>query len=212
MVGRSLTLLPTKSISLKFNIAPILSGIFGSEERFMDTKYISRLKDKEGSVKSSVRSKDLATRERANFVVSSDIMHKLRETSSREQIPMSRIIDTALTNYLTTLNSSMLCASLETGIVMSHLFELLLLISYQSVLTQTIFELVSKYFKNFTYSRCAFKKAPQQSVIMGTKFLLFISDEDNTKFTEFLSAINKQSEGESSDNIKLMLDGNVISF
>ena len=47
---------------------------------------------------------------------------------------------------------------------------------------------------------------------MGTKFLLFISDEDNTKFTEFLSAINKQSEGESSDNIKLMLDGNVISF
>lgn len=178
----------------------------------MDTNYIDITTDKEDSKKETVRSKDLATRERANFVVSSDIMRMLRAKSSHEQIPMSRIIDTALKNYLTGYEKAVQYASLETGIVMSHLFELLLLISYQSVLTETVLGLVSMYFKNFTYTRCAFKKASQQSAIMGTKFLFFIKDEDNERLVEFLCEINKLSEEGNTGNIRLLLDGSPLAF
>ncbi len=178
----------------------------------MDTKYISTSIGKEGSAKDTARSKDLSTRERANFVISSDIMRMLRAKSSREQIPMSRMIDTALTKYLTGSEKGVRYASLETGIAMSHLFELLLLMSYQSDLTKMVLELVGAYFKNFTYTQCAFKNESKQSVIMGTKFLLFIRDEDNEKFTEFLFEVNKLSKGKDAENIKLLLDGNQLSF
>lgn len=178
----------------------------------MDTKNTSTFNEKEDNVKGTVRSKDLSTRERVNFVVSSDIMSKLRAKSSREQIPMSRIIDAALTNYLTESENSIRYASLETGIAMSHLFELLLLISYQSALTATIQGLVGKYFKNFTYTTCAFKKASQQPVVMGTKIFLFIRDEDNERFSEFLYEVNKSLEKEDADSIKLLLDGKLISL
>jgi len=178
----------------------------------MNTNYIDTINDKEGSKKETARSKDLSTRERANFVISSEIMSLLREKSSQDHIPMSRIIDTALKNYLNESESIVQYASLTTGIAMSHLFELLLLISYQSALTETVLRLVGIYFKNFTYTRCAFKKAPKQSAIMGTKFLLFIRDEDNDKFTDFLCEVSKLSKGENTENIKLLLDGNPISF
>lgn len=178
----------------------------------MDTNYIDTIIDKEDSKKETARSKDLATRERANFVVSSDIMRMLRTKSSHEQIPMSRMIDTALKNYLTGYEKTVQYASLETGIAMSHLFELLLLISYQSGLTETILRLVSMHFKNFTYTRCAFKKASQQSTIMGTKFLFFIKDEDNERLTDFLCEISKLSEEGNTENIKLLLDGSPLAF
>lgn len=178
----------------------------------MDTNNTSTFDEKEDNVKDTVRSKDLSTRERVNFVVSSDIMYKLRAKSSREQIPMSRIIDAALTSYLTKSEKSVRYASLETGIAMSHLFELLLLISYQSALTATIQELVGKYFENFTYTRCAFKKPSQQSVVMGTKFFLFIRDEDNERFTELLYEVNKYLDKEDAGSIKLLLDGKLISL
>lgn len=178
----------------------------------MDTKYISNFIDKEGSVKDTARSKDLSTRERANFVISSDIMRILRAKSSREQIPMSRMIDTALKNYLTGSENGVRHTSLETGIAMSHLFELLLLMSYQSDLTKMILELISIYFKHFTYTQCAFKNESTQSVIMGTKFLLFIRDEDNEQFSRFLFEISKLSTREGAENIKLLLDGNNFAF
>ena len=95
---------------------------------------------------------------------------------------------------------------------MSHLFELLLLISYQTALTKKISELISKYFENFIYTRCALKNPSQKSVIMGTKFLLYIKDEDNAKFTELLCEISKQLGRENADNIKLLLDGTLISL
>lgn len=178
----------------------------------MDSKYIFTSMDKEGSVKETARSKDLSTRERANFVISSDIMRTLRAKSSREQIPMSRMIDTALKNYLTGSEKAVRYTSLETGITMSHLFELLLFISYQSDLTERILKLVDIYFKNYTYTRCAFKKESQQSVIMGTKFLAFIKDEDNEKFSEFLFEVGKLSKEENAGNVQLLLDGNQLSF
>lgn len=178
----------------------------------MDTNQIDITTDKEDSKKETARSKDLSTRERANFVISSDIMRMLRAKSSHEQIPMSRIIDTALKNYLTGYEKTVQYASLETGIVMSHLFELLLLISYQSVLTETVLGLVSMYFNNFTYTRCAFRKTSQQPTIMGTKFLFFVKDEDNEKFVDFLGEMNKLSEEGNSENIRLLLDGSPLAF
>ena len=48
----------------------------------------------------TVRSSDLSTRERVNFVLSSSLMEALRKKSADEQIPMSRIIDEALKQYL----------------------------------------------------------------------------------------------------------------
>lgn len=177
----------------------------------MDININDAAKDKEDSKKETVRSKDLATRERANFVVSSEIMQSLRTKSSRDQIPMSRIIDVALQNYLAESEPSVQYESLTKGITMSHLFELLLLKSYQSDFSETVLELVSTYFKNFIYSRCAFK-APLQSAVMGTKFLLFIRDEDNDKFTNFLCEISEVSKGGESENIKLLLDGKPLCF
>ena len=41
----------------------------------------------------TIRSSDLSTRERVNFVLSSSLMEALRKKSTDEQIPMSRIID-----------------------------------------------------------------------------------------------------------------------
>lgn len=178
----------------------------------MDINIKDTIGDKEGSKKETVRSKDLATRERVNFVVSSEIMQQLRAKSSRDQIPMSRIIDIALQNYLANTETAMRYASLATGIAMSHLFELLLLKSYQSAFTETISELVSTYFENFIYSRCAFKTVHQQAAIMGTKFLLFLRDEDDEKFTEFLSEVNKVSQEGESESIRLLLDGKPISY
>lgn len=178
----------------------------------MNTNHIDIINDKEGTKKGTVRSKDLSTRERANFVVSSEIMNLLRTKSARDQIPMSRIIDTALKNYLLEDESVTQYVSLTTGIAMSHLFELLLLIPYQLAMTEIILNLVGKYFKNFTYTRCALKKAPQQSAIMGTRFLLFIRDDENDRFTDFLCEINKLSKGENPEDIRLLLDGNPISF
>lgn len=177
----------------------------------MDININDTDKNKEGSKKETVRSKDLATRERANFVVSSEIMQSLRTKSARDQIPMSRIIDVALQNYLAGSESSTQYESLATGIAMSHLFELLLLKSYQSDFSETILEIVSTYFKNFIYSRCAFK-VPLQPAVMGTKFLLFLKDEDNDKFTKFLCEINEVSQGGENENIKLLLDGKPLCF
>lgn len=178
----------------------------------MNTNHIDITSDKEVTKKGTARSKDLSTRERANFVVSSEIMSILRTKSTRDQIPMSRIIDTALKKYLLEPEGTAQYVSLATGIAMSHLFELLLLIPYQFVITETVLELVGKYFKNFTYTRCALKKAPQQPAIMGTKFLLFIRDDENDRFTDFLCEVNKLSKGEYSESIKLFLDGSPISF
>lgn len=163
--------------------------------------------------RSAVRSKDLSTRERVNFVLSSAIMEKLREKSTKDQIPMSRIIDAALISYLNNSTASYMSSSLGTGIILYHLLEILLAESIKSFLTKEVMNYTQEYFEHYTFSSCLLKKASDGTALIGTKVILFISDSQNEAFSNFLCEISKlQSEKCEKDeqSIKIFLDGKSI--
>lgn len=161
--------------------------------------------------RATVRSKDLSKRERANFVISSEIMSQLREKSANEQIPMSRMIDKALQCYLGAEDTEKESVSLQAGITMSHLLELYLIVPYNQAMTERVFQMIKEHFAHFTYARCAFRTHLVPSVVMGTKFILFLKDEENESFSEFLNEMSSLIDEESGD-VKLVLDGVPLSF
>ena len=150
----------------------------------------------------SVRSKDLATRERVNFVLSSELMDTLRQKSIDEQIPMSRIIDAALIQYLKRDTEEYRKASLSSGVPLRHLLEIMLLFSHNSDMTKKYLELVKSSFLNFTYSSCLFKT--DGKTIVGTKVILYLADSDNEVLGKF---IDKISNLDYARKIKVLLDG-----
>lgn len=154
-----------------------------------------------------VRAKDLASRERVNFVLSSKIMELLRAKAAKESIPMSRIIDAALCNYLSPSHSVSSFATLETGIALSHFLEVFLYISFESAFTELVMKQIQTYFENYTYSRCLLKKPTEKETVVGTKVILFISDDQNEFFSGFL---NSMSSIQDKQSIKILLDGQPI--
>ena len=154
-----------------------------------------------------VIAKDLATRERVNFVLSSKIMELLRAKASKESIPMSRIIDAALCNYLNPSYSASSFTTLEAGIILSHFLEVFLYISFESAFTELVMKQIQTYFENYTYSRCLFKKPKEKETIVGTKVILFISDDQDEYFSSFL---NSMSSIQDKQSIKIFLDGQPI--
>ena len=150
----------------------------------------------------SVRSKDLATRERVNFVLSSELMDTLRQKSIDEQIPMSRIIDAALIQYLKRDTEEYRKASLSSGVPLRHLLEIMLLFSHNSDETKKYLDLVKSSFSNFTYSSCLFKT--DGKTIVGTKVILYLADSDNEVLGKF---IDKISNLDYARKIKVLLDG-----
>lgn len=154
-----------------------------------------------------VRAKDLATRERVNFVLSSKIMELLRAKAAKESIPMSRIIDAALCNYLNPSYSAPSFTTLETGIALSHFLEVFLYISYESAYTEMVMKQVRTYFENYTHSRCLFKKPEETTPIVGTKIILFVTDDQNEYFSGFINSMSTLPEKQS---IKILLDGKPI--
>lgn len=159
------------------------------------------------------RSKDLSTRERVNFVLSSAIMEKLRDRSDKDQIPMSRIVDAALIGYLNSPTVSYISSSLETGIILYHLLEILLTESYKSFLSKTVMNYTQEYFEHYTFSSCLLKKGSDGAALIGTKVILFISDSQNEAFSNFLCDISKLQSEECEKNeqcIEVFLDGKSI--
>lgn len=162
----------------------------------------------ETSKKSAVRCKDLSTRERVNFVLSSTIMEKLRERSTKDQIPMSRIIDAALMSYLNNPISSFVSSSLETGIILYHLLELLLTVKYESVFAKNIMNYTQKYFEHFTFTSCLIKSSIDEATLIGTKIILFISDDQNKSLSDFIDEMSKL---EDKQYMEVFLDGKQVN-
>lgn len=155
----------------------------------------------------SVRSKDLATRQRVNFVLSNSTMSQLRSKSEEAQMPMSRIIEAALTEYYTKSTPHMPTASLTTGVSLYHLFEIIIAAAIDSDFVKHFFEFTKKYFDNYTYSSCLLKDSPSNSASIGTKIMLYLSDDQNNQLSTYLSVFAKQTD---SGNVRLYLDGKEI--
>ena len=144
-----------------------------------------------------VRCQDLATRERVNFVVNSIIMSKLRDYSKKVNLPMSRIIDTALTAYLNChLNMSSPNSSGKLNdIVLHHLLEIIVYESVDSTYCTELFSKISEYFLRYIYTSCVLNLNTQEDTLIGTKVFLFISDQESdemAKLFEYISDVQKQ--------------------
>lgn len=144
-----------------------------------------------------VRCQDLATRERVNFVVNSIIMSKLRDYSRRVNLPMSRIIDTALTAYLNChLNmSSPNSFGKLNDIVLHHLLEIIIYESADSTYCTELFRKINEYFLRYIYTSCVLNLNTPEDTLIGTKVFLFISDQESdemAKLFEYICDIQKQ--------------------
>lgn len=143
-----------------------------------------------------VRCQDLATRERVNFVVNSIIMGKLREYSKNVKLPMSRIIDTALTAYLNChvdMSSPNSSGKLN-NIILHHLLEIIIYESIDSVHCTRLFSKISEHFLRYIYTSCVLNLNTPEETLIGTKIFLFISDEesdDMAKLFEYISDAQK---------------------
>lgn len=161
---------------------------------------------KKSETKQTIRTRDLTTRERVNFVVSTEIMAKLRDRSEKDDMPMSRIVDTALSQYLdsdrTDRDMIFHSKTLETGINLYHSLEIILSISFNSNFTKEFTALMENYFHNFTYSSCLLKDSLNESIV-GTRFFSFIAD---TQQEELIGLLNEPIVTEQKQEIKMMLD------
>lgn len=144
-----------------------------------------------------VRCQDLATRERVNFVVNSMIMNKLRDYSKRVDLPMSRIIDSALTAYLNyNLNMSGPNSSGKLNdIVLHHLLEIIVYESADSIDCTKLFDKISEYYLRYIYTSCVLNLNTPEDTLIGTKVFLFISDQESdelAKLFEYISDVQKR--------------------
>lgn len=144
-----------------------------------------------------VRRQDLATRERVNFVVNSIIMSKLRDYSKKSNLPMSRIIDTALTAYLNChLNmSSPNSLGKLNDIVLHHLLEIIVYESVDSTYCTELFNKINECFLRYIYTSCVLNLNTHEDTLIGTKVFLFISDQESDEMAnlfEYISDAQKQ--------------------
>lgn len=145
-----------------------------------------------------VRCQDLATRERVNFVVNSTIMGKLREYSKEASIPMSRIIDTALTVYLNchANASGPNSAGKLNDIVLRHLLEIIIYASVDSACCTELFGKISENLLKYIYTSCVLNLNTPNETLVGTKIFLFVSDQESddlAKLFEYISDAKKHT-------------------
>lgn len=157
--------------------------------------------------KQAARKNDLSTRERVNFVVSSALMEELRERSSKEEIPMSRMIDAALANYLKKPSAPYKSASLEKGVVLYHLLEILLGVKNESDAARQIMAHIQLYFKYFTFTSCLLKSPNSKTPMIGTKIILYLSDAQSESLTGFIEQVSGLEEKQ---YMEVFLDGNAV--
>lgn len=153
------------------------------------------------------RAKDLATRERVNFIISTEIMSELRDKSLKENIPMSRMVDEALTRYLMPVSATPV-GTLEAGINLCHHLEFLLYRSFDSSFTQKFLELIQTYLDYFTFSSCLLK-TPSNKSIVGAKVFSFVADTQQEALSKLL---NEAFILENQQDVKILLDSQPIEL
>lgn len=162
--------------------------------------------EKRRKQKQVIRAKDLSTRERVNFVISTEIMSELRDKSTEDDIPMSRIVDAALIQYFNAERLTLQVNSLESGINLYHHLEFLLYQSLASDFTQKFINLVHTYLNYFTYSSCLLKKYEDESIV-GAKIFSFVADTQQEALSQLL---NEEFLLDNKQYIKIMLDSRPI--
>lgn len=139
------------------------------------------------------RKKDLATRERVNFVVNSLIMKKLREFSEKNNRKMSRIIDNALSAYL---NSFMIenvnnHSKRSDDIILQHLLEIIIHKPAGSEQCIKILKKIDECSLKYIYSNCVFNSGTPNVTLIGTKVFLFVGENEIDKFLKLLNFLSE---------------------
>ena len=158
---------------------------------------ISRDERENRGERASVRRQDLATRERVNFIVDSDVMNQLRSTAKEKKRPMSRIIDEALVAYLETgKNNVQTSLTNENGeIILEHLLEIVVYAPVESETCISFLTDLKTYFSNYIYSSCLLNLHIPTDTMIVTKIVLFLSDQDNECFSNFVKYLSCAREG-----------------
>lgn len=157
----------------------------------------------------AAKKQNLSTRKRVNFVLSNAIIEKLQKKSREDQVPMSRIIDAALSNYFASPNPQTTAVSLKTGIVLYHTFEVIIGASTESNIVKNVSSVAKRTFENYTYSSCILRDNPAKVATVGTKIMLFLSDDKTEKLNTFLNEVTKLRERQL---VKVFLDSKEIGF
>lgn len=149
--------------------------------------------------KATVRSQDLSTRERVNFVVDSSLMQQLRERSAIQKVPMSRMIDSALHAYLNSSGNDL--QSFRGDIILYHTLEIIVAALVESETCLLIFANIAEYFTNFIYTSCLINQTDTPT--LGTKIYLFVNDCETDKFSGLISYLTSSKD---SEKINIILD------
>ena len=132
-----------------------------------------------------------AKRERVNFIIDSSIMERLRSESKSSQIPMSRIIDQALTAYLNPAYVSRTDSFIQESdeIILYHVLEVTVFDAKTSELSKSIAEYLKNLFSTYISTSCLLTSKVADYYTLGTKFVLFISDQSNAQLDELLKSV-----------------------
>ena len=130
---------------------------------------------------------DLANRECVNFVVDSNLMNSLRSISKEKKIPMSRIIDSALSQYMAVLDAT---EEVDDAISLYHSLEVTVNREVKSEEMTNFLKYIEETFKNYIYTSCLIHYESGMPR-MGTKVKMYISDRDNDKFHDFIRYVNE---------------------
>ena len=170
-------------------------------------------KERNGVMTETERSnnRDLANRERVNFVVNSSIMRELRTVSRQKEIPMSRIIDNALMEYLRVGTAQrQVNPFMGNGeVLLYHLLEIIVYKRIEDVMRTTFYKCIEQYFINHISTSAVLNLESDHETTVGTKVFVFLRDQDNDRFVEFLDEVFCKYED---IKIQIILDGKEIKF
>lgn len=156
-------------------------------------------------------SRDLVKRERVNFVVNSSIMGQLRSISKRDDVPMSRIIDSALLAFLNDIPTNRQSNPLNESkdVFLHHLLEIVIHEEMESQICAEYLNMIKQYFRNYISTNCILNLDSPRNTIIGTKIFLFLSDQDNNQFVKL---INDLSCSNNRGKIEMRLDNENINL
>ena len=170
-------------------------------------------KEKNGVMTESEHSnnRDLANRERVNFVVNSSIMRELRTVSRQKEIPMSRIIDNALMEYLRvgTAQRHVNPFMGNGAVLLYHLLEIVVYKRIEDVMQTTFYKCIEQCFINHISTSAVLNLESDHETTVGTKVFAFLRDQDNDCFVEFLDEVFCKYEDL---KIQIILDGKEINL
>ncbi len=157
---------------------------------------------------SKERKRDLAARERVNFVLSNKVITLLREKSAKDGVPMSRIIDAAVAAYLEP-SGAPVKGSAKNGITLYHSLEMRLEMPYGAAQTGALVSAFRKFFPNSAVTPCLYPKESGEQSVVGAKIETYFSDEQGDAFAACIAALGARPERA---NIRLLRDTQPIDL